>query len=124
MDPVRTAPAGASARGTVAEAALARPAPESRPRSALGALAGRVAYWLPVFAALGLFAQVAFLGLRPALREAQRLASAAEVLEARRDANRAQVQAYELQLVARRDPIYRERQDRLRRAVRSEPPGS
>jgi hypothetical protein len=88
----------------------------SRPAALARAIASRVAYWTPVLAALVLFAQVSFLGLRPSLREAERLSDAAVDLEARHAQDRALYAAYEVQLAARRDPIFRERQDRLRRA--------
>ena len=80
-------------------------------------IGSRLLYWLPVFAALVLFAQVAFLGLRPAMREAGRLADASDMLEARWSHDRSFYDAYELQLAVRRDPIFRERQARLRRAA-------
>ncbi len=86
-------------------------------RQPLAALASRLLYWVPVFAALVLFAQVAFLGLRPAMREASRLASASDMLEARWSDDRASYDAYELQLAVRRDPIFRERQSRMRRTA-------
>lgn len=75
---------------------------------------GRVAYWLPVIAALILFAQVSFLGLRPALAEAGRLADAEGVLSARHARAVALNREIQLQLVARQDPLYRERQRRAR----------
>jgi len=81
-------------------------------------LGSRLVYWVPVFAALVLFAQVAFLGLRPAMREASRLASASDMLHERWTHDRALYDAYETQLAARRDPIFRERQSRLRRGAR------
>jgi hypothetical protein len=84
------------------------------PRARAHFVLGRVAYWLPVIAALILFAQVSFLGLRPALAEAGRLAEAEEVLEARHARALALNREIQLQLVARQDPLYRERQRRAR----------
>lgn len=81
-------------------------------------LVSRLGYWVPVFAALVLFAQVAFLGLRPAMREASRLASASDMLHERWTHDRGLYDAYELQLAVRRDPIFLERQSRLRRGAR------
>src|SRR5690606_34216019 len=92
MDARRTAPAGAS--DTAPESALhagaatsAESATSTESVRASGAglryLGARLVYWTPVFAALALFAQIAFLGLRPALSEARRLAAASDVLEAR-----------------------------------------
>jgi len=87
-------------------------------RPPLRELGSRLLYWVPVFAALVLFAQIAFLGLRPAMREASRLASASDMLQARWSHDRSLYDAYELQLAVRRDPIFRERQSRLRRGAR------
>jgi|GEM_PF-1618726 len=87
-------------------------------RPPLRELGSRLLYWVPVFAALVLFAQIAFLGLRPAMREASRLASASDMLQARWSHDRSLYDAYEMQLAVRRDPIFRERQSRLRRGAR------
>ncbi len=89
----------------------------------LATLARRILYWVPVFAALALFAQIAFLGLRPALCEAARLAAADEMLQARYAHDQALFRAYDLQILARQDPIFRERQRRLQRTVRPPQPG-
>lgn len=86
-------------------------------RTPLRELGSRLVYWVPVFAALVLFAQVAFLGLRPAMREAGRLATASDMLGERWAHDRSLYDAYEMQLAVRRDPIFRERQARLRRAA-------
>lgn len=75
---------------------------------------GRVVHWTPVFAVLILFAQVSFLGLRPALSEAGRLAEAEDVLTARHARAVAFNREIRLQLVAREDPLFRERQRRVR----------
>lgn len=126
MDARRTAPAGAS--DTAPESALhagaatsAESATSTESVRASGAglryLGARLVYWTPVFAALALFAQVAFLGLRPAISEARRLAAASDVLEARWARDRGLYDAYELQLRVRQDPIFLERQRRLRRAA-------
>ncbi len=79
-------------------------------------VAARLVFWMPVFAALGLFAQVAFLGLRPAISEARRLADASDMLEGRWRRDQQLYDAYELQVQARKDPIFRERQRRARLA--------
>ncbi len=84
---------------------------------ALGRLGARLAYWTPVFAALALFAQVSFLGLRPALSEGRRLADASDVLEARWQTDLGLYDAYELQVRVRQDPIFLERQRRMRCAT-------
>jgi len=69
--------------------------------------------WFPVAAALGVFFQVTYLGLRPALAEEQRLIAAQDELEARHA--RAALLGEELDrlLRAQADPIYRERERRL-----------
>jgi hypothetical protein len=77
-------------------------------------LLGRLAFWSPVFAALVLFAQVSFLGLRPALSEARRLADAEAMLIERHQRAVAENHAVSAQLLARQDPIFRERQRRMR----------
>lgn len=85
-------------------------------RARLHFVLGRVAHWTPVIAALILFAQVSFLGLRPALSEASRLAAAEEVLAARHARAVSLNREIALQLHARQDPLFRERQHRLRTA--------
>jgi hypothetical protein len=74
----------------------------------------RAAFWSPVFAALVLFAQVSLLGLRPAVSEARRLADAEVMLSERHQRAVAENGAVSAQLLARQDPIYRERQRRMR----------
>ena len=91
------------------------------PGSALRHVGARFVYWTPVLVSLCLFAQVAFLGLRPAISEARRLADASDMLEARWSEDRGLYDAYELQLRVRQDPIFVERQRRLRRAVPASP---
>jgi len=74
----------------------------------------RLRYWLPVLALMLLFAEIAFLGLRPALAESRRL-DAAEPAVVERLARAQEARAtLELQLRARADPIYQERLRRLR----------
>lgn len=87
------------------------------PPSVARHVAARFVFWTPVLAALALFAQIAFLGLRPAISEARRLADASDVLELRWLEDRQLYDAYELQLQARQDPIFRERQRRVRLAT-------
>jgi len=132
MDAARTAPTRASeaslesaldagsATSTQVGNSIESVAPtksERTPGAILRHVGGRLVYWTPVFAALALFAQVAFLGLRPAISEARRLAVASDVLEARWAHDRGIYDAYELQLRVRQDPIFLERQRRLRRAA-------
>jgi hypothetical protein len=74
----------------------------------------RLAYWSPVLLCMLLFAQVAFRGLRPAWCERGRLIEAEAMMDARhaRDlALRAEIQR---SLRARHDPIFLERQRRMR----------
>jgi hypothetical protein len=68
-------------------------------------------YWLPVFVALVLFAQVALLGLRPALRESNRLTVAEGLLD-RYGAQQERSHRLARILRAQSDPIYLERERR------------
>jgi hypothetical protein len=83
------------------------------PAGARGVLR-RALYWLPVFAAMLLFAQVSFLGLRPALCEGRRLGEAELLLRSRWQRDVAMRDRISAHLQARADPIFRERQRRLR----------
>jgi hypothetical protein len=74
----------------------------------------RIAYWSPVFVCMILFAQVSFLGLRPALCEERRLAEAQASMEARHARDLALRDAVGIRLRARSDPIFLERQRRER----------
>lgn len=74
----------------------------------------RCAYWSPVLVALVLFAQVSFRGLRPSMAEARRLASAETTLGDRHARAAAENREVAAHLAARQDPIFRERQRRLR----------
>jgi hypothetical protein len=87
-------------------------------RPALSALFGRGLYWLPVFAPMLLFGQVALLGLRPALCERARLSAAETALEERYRADAAQHEIIRANLRARQDPIFLERQRRWLRVAR------
>lgn len=90
------------------------PAPAPR---VLRAIAARLVYWSPVALALTAFAQASLLGLRPALSEARRLAAADELLTERQAQDLALYHALDLQLRARQDPVFRERQRRLARTA-------
>jgi hypothetical protein len=94
------------------------PAPvpeEPRARdSALLVLGRRLRYWSPVLALMLLFGEIAFLGLRPALAESRRLDVAAPAVAERLARAEEAHERIELQLRARRDPIYQERLRRLR----------
>lgn len=121
-DALRTAevsPSNTPSLAAGSEAALGESpaAPARSVSSTLRRVGARLAYWTPVLASLALFAQVAFLGLRPAISEARRLAAASDMLEARWSHDRGVYDAYELQLRVRQDPIFVERQRRLRCAV-------
>jgi hypothetical protein len=83
----------------------------ARSRAAAPQRSHNLLYWFPVLAALLVFAQVSLLGLRPALRESARLATAEGLL----DRYRAEEQrAHDLARVlrAQSDPIYLERERR------------
>lgn len=85
-----------------------------------GGVLARVAYWLPVLVPLGLFAQIALLGLRPALAERAALERMQAHMQARLEADQALHDELELRREAREDPIFRERQRRLRLAAPAE----
>jgi hypothetical protein len=88
--------------------------PDSSQRSAPRTGLRRVAYWSPVFICMVLFAQVSFLGLRPALCEKKRLAAAQVAMDARHTRDLALYDAVAIRLRARSDPIFLERQRRKR----------
>ena len=95
---------------------------DDRPRPLAAVVGARGLYWLPVFVALALFAQLALRGLRPAVSEHRRLVEAEQVLERRKARDLALHDQIALELRARRDPIYRERQRRLHQAAAPETP--
>ena len=69
--------------------------------------------WLPLCVSLGVFAQLALLGLRPALAERAHLARMRELVELRHQADFALHDELALRERAREDPIFRERRRRL-----------
>lgn len=75
-------------------------------------------YWLPVIVALCVFAQVAVLGLRPALLEERRLADATGTLVGRYDESVEESARLSRLLRAQKDPVLLERE---RRALRVDP---
>ena len=75
----------------------------------LRALAVFVGYWAPVWIPLGLLAQIALLGLTPALEERRRLAREAPVVEARHERTQAQYERMRAEAEAWTDPVWRER---------------
>jgi len=89
----------------------------TRIAASVTALGTRSLYWLPVIAPLVLFAQIAWLGLRPALCERARLAEAETALETRYRADVAEHDVIRANLRARRDPIFLERQRRWLQAA-------
>lgn len=94
----------------------ASPTPEA-PRRAWKTVALRVVYWSPVLGAMVLFAQIALLGLRPALCERRRLIEAEVELRERHARDQALCRDIDAHLQAREDPIFRERQRRLRQTA-------
>lgn len=74
----------------------------------------RVAYWSPVGICMVLFAQVALRGLRPAWCERGRLIEAEAMMEARHARDLALRDEIRRSLRARNDPIFLERQRRMR----------
>ena len=101
------------AAGSLTQAAELAPA-QSRERGFLQRAGTRLSYWAPVWLLMILFAQIAFLGLRPALAESRRMQTAQAALEARLATALELQGAVDLQLRARQDPIFRERQRRMR----------
>ena len=79
-----------------------------------GSFLARLLYWTPVLVCMVLFAQVSFLGLRPALCERRRLADSQTMLEARHARDLALRDQATLSLRVRADPIFLERQRRSR----------
>lgn len=81
----------------------------------------QVLAWSPVFLAMAILAQVALLGLRPAVAERRRIAEAEQQMRAR--VEREELHAKELERVerAQNDPIYLERE---RRALEAATPDS
>jgi hypothetical protein len=79
-----------------------------------GSFVARLFYWSPVLVCMVLFAQVSFLGLRPALCERRRLAESQAVLEARHARDLSLRDQATLSLRVRADPIFLERQRRSR----------
>lgn len=77
-------------------------------------IGSRVVYWCPVLVPMVLFAQISFLGLRPALCESRRLAAAETTLHARHDRDVQLAVEIFAHWRARQDPIFLERQRRLR----------
>jgi hypothetical protein len=90
------------------------PVVEPAPASPLRELGRRLGYWSPVIALMLLFGQIAFLGLRPALAESRRLDLSEPAVEERLARAQEAQASIDLQLRARRDPIYQERLRRLR----------
>ena len=74
----------------------------------------RIGYWSPVGLCMLLFAQVAFRGLRPAWCERNRLIEAEAMMEARHERDLALRAEIRRSLRARNDPIFLERQRRMR----------
>jgi hypothetical protein len=93
---------------------VAEPAGQARRESPLFAVGRRLRYWSPVFALMLLFGEIAFLGLRPALAESRRLDVSEPAVEERLLRAQESRASIELQLRARRDPVYQERLRRLR----------
>jgi hypothetical protein len=87
--------------------------PSPRPAS-LGRRAARGLFgWLPLCVGLGVFAQLALCGLRPALAEREHLARMRELVELRHSADFALHDELALRERARQDPIFRERRRRI-----------
>lgn len=125
MTEKRTPPAPSEPESTRApaprDADLAQPGASTPETSELGtprarwrAAGMRLAYWTPVLVPMVLFAQIAFLGLRPALCEKRRLAEAEVELRARHARDERLAADVAAHWRARHDPVFVERQRRLR----------
>ncbi len=101
-----------------ADATQRRERPRRRKRSDGGAgetqtsLVGRLAGWVPLLLALGLFVHLCLGGLRPALQEKSRLERVAQELLERRGGLVSEAQALEQLRGAQSDPVYLERMRR------------
>jgi hypothetical protein len=93
------------------------PEPRSRlARAWLRSAGSRLVFWAPVWVPLAVLAQVALLGLGPALAESRRLDGAARDLSERLERERTAAAELQRLLRAQSDPIYLERERRLLRA--------
>lgn len=90
--------------------------PRRPSRGELAAAGRQLVRWLPVLALLAVFAQVAWLGLRPARHEAERLRRAEVVVSAREERLAAHNARLARELRALSDPIFEERVARARRS--------
>src|SRR6185369_4890174 len=116
---VDSTPAGLAADGRQTPDAIEVAAGDAGALPAVGtsrlrAGLARLLYWLPVFVFMILFGQIAFLGLRPALCERRRLAAAEVAMNERLATDLVLRDTISANLRARRDPIFVERQRRLR----------
>jgi len=94
----------------------ARPRSRRPSRAALAAAGRGLLRWLPVLALFAVFVQVAWLGLRPARHEAQRLRRAERVVEAREERLVTHNTLLDRELRALSDPVFEERVARARRS--------
>ncbi len=78
--------------------------------------------WSPVWISAILIWQFTTRGLRPAQAESQRLRHLAPEVEGRHDARKADFEVMAAESEAWDDPVFRERQRRLRAAARGEDP--
>ena len=70
---------------------------------------GLIGYWAPVWIPLGLFAQIALLGLEPARAERDRLEREAATVEARHERTRTRFERMQAEREAWDDEVFRER---------------
>lgn len=113
LEPLDPREVEASALAPAVEAPAAVTAPNAPP-SRWKLVGSRFVYWCPVLVPMVLFAQIAFSGLRPAMCENRRLEDAEVVLRARHERDVALAQEIFAHWRARQDPIFLERQRRLR----------
>jgi len=94
--------------------APAEPQVETKQENPLVPIGRRLRYWSPVIVLMLLFGEMAFLGLRPALAESRRLDAATPAVDERFARAQETRDKIDLQLRARKDPIYQERLRLLR----------
>ena len=90
------------------------PLVESKQENPFYPIGRRLRYWSPVIVLMLLFGEMAFLGLRPALAESRRLDAATPAVDERFARAQETRDKIDLQLRARKDPIYQERLRLLR----------
>lgn len=97
-----------------------RATPTATPLRILGTALRGLATWAPVWLPLGMFAQIALLGLKPARLERERLEAAAPAVEARHARIRGEWERMSTERAAWDDEVYRERWRRSKELERED----